>query len=129
MSNVFICHKKLDRVEAEQLAQDIKRAGHTVWFDEWQINIGDSIVERVNEGLTGTTYLILCYSSSGAATLWMNREWMSTLSRQLSGSSVKILPVRLTGGQPPAILNDIKYADLVTDWLKGVSDLLKSMGP
>jgi hypothetical protein len=52
---------------------------------------------------------------------------MSTLARQLNGMDVKILPVRLTGGDPPAILADRKYADLVEDWSKGVSLLLDAM--
>jgi hypothetical protein len=49
---------------------------------------------------------------------------MSALARQLEGHNVRILPVRLTGGGPPAILADIKYADLVRDWDKGVAELL-----
>lgn len=38
MANVFISHRKVDAVLAEQLANEIKQAGHTVWFDEWEIN-------------------------------------------------------------------------------------------
>jgi hypothetical protein len=102
-------------------------AGHQVWFDEWNISLGDSIVERINEGLEGTTYVVVCYSSSGVTSPWMSREWMSALARQLNGHGVKVLPVLLTGGDPPAILADLKYADLVTDWAQGVSDLLRAM--
>jgi hypothetical protein len=124
MANVFISHRKDDAQQAKQLADEILKAGHQVWFDEWNIGIGDSIVERINEGLTGSTYLVLCYSSSGDSA-WMSREWQSTLARQISGHSVKILPVLLTGGNPPAILADIRYADLVKDWAKGVAELLR----
>ena len=46
----------------------------------------------------------------------MSREWMSALARQIEGAQVRLLPVRLTGGSPPPILADLKYADLVTDW-------------
>ena len=126
MANVFISHRKADVALAEQLAQEVKGAGHDVWFDDWKIDIGDSIVERINEGLEGMSYLVLCYSSSGMSA-WVNREWMPTLSRQLSGQPVKILPVLLSGGEPPAILADIKYADLIKDWSRGVQDLLKAI--
>jgi hypothetical protein len=57
----------------------------------------------------------------------MGREWMSFLAAQLNGKDVKLLPVRLTGGEPPVILEDVKYADLVKDWDKGVSDLLRAI--
>lgn len=126
MANVFISHRKVDAVLAERLAQEMKVVGHEVWFDDWKIDLGDSIVEKINEGLEGMAYLVLCYSSSGMSD-WVNREWMSALSRQLSGNPVKILPVLLSGGEPPAILADIKHADLVKDWDKGLQDLLKSV--
>jgi hypothetical protein len=53
----------------------------------------------------------------------MSREWMSVLARQLAGAQVRLLPVRLTGGSPPAILADIKYADLAAGWSKGLAEL------
>ena len=96
-------------------------------LDEWNIGLGDSIVERMDEGLAGATYVVVCYSSSGVTSPWMGREWMSALARQLNGHGVKLLPVRLTGGNPPAILADIKYADLVKDWPKGLSELLRAI--
>jgi hypothetical protein len=126
MSNVFISHRKLDTAFAERLAQEIARAGHSVWFDEWQIGIGDSIIARIEQGLQSANYLILCYSSSGMSD-WLDREWMSTLARQLSGHKVKIVPVLLTGGKPPPILADIKFANLVADWNKGVQAVLKGL--
>lgn len=124
MANVFISHRSADDVQAERLAGAIRAAGHRVWLDEWEVAVGDSIVERINKGLEGATYLVLCYSSSGVLTPWMGREWMSALARQLNGHGVKLLPVRLTGGRPPAILNDLKYADLVSDWPTGLLQLL-----
>lgn len=126
MPNVFICHRKADTEAAERLAQEIRNAGHNVWFDEWNISIGDSIVNRIDEGLGSTTYLVLCYSSSGMSD-WVNREWHSALARQLNGHGVKILPVLLTGGAPPPILADIKYANLLDSWDRGIAELLRAI--
>lgn len=125
--NVFVSHRHHDAEFAERLAHALEQKGHNVWLDEWEINIGDSIVERVNHGLEGSCYLVLCYSSEGMSD-WVDREWMSTLHRQLDGQHVKILPVLLSGNaNPPAILADIKHADLVKDWNKGLKDLLKAI--
>jgi hypothetical protein len=127
MANVFISHRRSDSAAAEKLAERIKSSGHQVWFDEWEINIGDSIVGRMNEGLEGAAYLVLGYSSDGVMAPWISREWLSALARQLDGHHVKILPVLLTGGLPPAILADIKYADLVGDWETGMKQLLRAI--
>lgn len=127
MANVFISHRGSDLPEAERLAAEIRNAGHDVWLDKWKIQLGDSIVERINEGLEGATYVIICYSASGVMSPWMGREWMSVLARQLNGHGVKLLPVLLTGGEPPAILSDLKYADLVSDWSIGVNEILRAI--
>jgi hypothetical protein len=127
MANVFISHRSSDTTEAERLANEIRHAGHQVWLDVWDIRVGDSIIERMNAGLEGATYLVVCYSSAGVTSPWMSREWMSALARQLGGHDVRILPVRLTGGGPPAIIADIKYADLVRNWSAGVAELLAAI--
>jgi hypothetical protein len=123
MASVFISHRGADQDAAERLARELRNRGHVVWLDAWKINIGDSTIERINDGLSGSSYLVLCYSDAGSTSPWMSREWMSTLARQLSGAQVRLLPVRLSGGSPPVILADLKYADLVADWSTGVDAL------
>ena len=88
MANVFICHRKADAALAEKLANALRGAGHHIWFDDWMIGVGDSIVAEIDKGLAGTSYLVLCYSASGPSD-WTDREFHSTLHRQLSGHPVK----------------------------------------
>jgi hypothetical protein len=125
---VFINHRGEDITLAERLATQLKQAGFEVWLDKWDIDIGDSIIGKINAGLESARYLILCYSEAGVLSPWMSREWMATLAQQLNGYEVKVLPVRLSGGKPPAIMADIKYADLVKNWDSGMVELLKAMG-
>ncbi len=127
MASVFVSHRKSDDDKAEKLALELTAAGHKVWFDEWNISLGDSIVAAINEGLEGASYVVLCYSTSGVVSPWMGREWMSSLARQLNGLGVTLLPVRLSGGESPAILADIKHADLVNDWSGGISEVLRAI--
>ncbi|MEU4240740.1 toll/interleukin-1 receptor domain-containing protein [Actinoplanes sp. NPDC026619] len=126
MAAVFISYRTPDRAEAVALKADLEKHGHVVWIDSEQIKIGDSIAGQIDQGLDGLDYLVLCYSSSGRSA-YTDAEWTSTLHRQLSGHPVKILPARLTGGDPPAILAGTRYADLVKDWPQGVTDLCAAM--
>ena len=127
MARVFVSHRRTDAIMAERLAAELRAAGHSVWFDEWEIVPGDSIVGRINEGLASATYLVLCCSPAGVTSPWIAQEWQSTLARQLDGQGIKVLPARLPGGGAPAILADVKYADLATDWASGVSELLRAI--
>jgi hypothetical protein len=126
-SGVFICHRTPDASLARRLAEQIRDSGFNVWLDEWEILIGDSVVERINSGLENAKYVVVCYSESGVLSKWMSREWMAALARQLEGRDMKLLPARLSGGAPPAILADVKFADLVKDWNRGLEDLLRAM--
>jgi len=127
VANLFISHRGSDLAKAKLLAEELRARGHQVWLDSWEIRVGDSIVAKMNEGLSDSFYLVLCYSAAGVLSPWMSREWMSALTRQLEGRGIKLLPIRLSGGEAPAILADYRYADLVKDWNKGVSDLLKAI--
>ncbi|WP_280493235.1 toll/interleukin-1 receptor domain-containing protein [Nocardia asiatica] len=130
MAHVFISHRTVDLPEAIRLADELKAHGHDVWLDDDQTAIGDSIIEKINDGLAREGNLVLCLSSSGVGpeeAPWTAREWMSTLARQLQGYDVRILPVRLTGGELPAIIQDLKCADLLLDWQQGMRDLIKAL--
>ena len=127
MAKVFISHRTADMSEATRLAEDIRDAGHEAWLDAWEIEMGDSIVQKIMEGLSDANYVVLCLSSHGVMSTWISREWMSALARQLNGEGVKLLPVRLTGGSTPAIIADIKCPDLVADWSGGLAELLRAI--
>jgi hypothetical protein len=127
VATVFVSHRSPDIDRAERLALSIRAAGHEVWLDRWQLRVGDSVVGGIDRGLADANYLVLCYSSLDVTAPWTAREWMSTLARQLEGADVRLLPVRLSGGEPPAVLADIRYADLVSDWDGGVRELLAAL--
>nr|VFJ89793.1 MAG: TIR domain-containing protein [Candidatus Kentron sp. H]VFJ91348.1 MAG: TIR domain-containing protein [Candidatus Kentron sp. H]VFJ97873.1 MAG: TIR domain-containing protein [Candidatus Kentron sp. H] len=129
MGNLFISHRKVDAPRAECPVHELTAAGHDVRFDEWWIDIGDSIVERINQGLEGMSYPVLCYSAVGLSPC-VNREWMPILARQLARHPVEPLPTLFSGNgnTVPAILADIKYANLVKDWDGGVQVLLRAKG-
>ncbi|MGW1680911.1 toll/interleukin-1 receptor domain-containing protein [Saccharopolyspora sp. NPDC002376] len=127
MSDVFVSHRLADAEVAERLATQLRERGHRVWLDAWEIGLGDSTVQKIGEGLTACSHVVVCYSADGVESPWMSREWMSALARQLDGAGVRLLPVRLSGGAPPAILTDIKYADLVADWAGGLAALCSAL--
>ncbi|MGH3931690.1 MAG: toll/interleukin-1 receptor domain-containing protein [Pseudonocardiaceae bacterium] len=66
MASVFISHRGVDQDAAERLAKELRKRGHVVWLDTWKINLGDSIIEQINDGLSASSYLVLCYSDAGS---------------------------------------------------------------
>ena len=53
MANVFISYLPGDKTPAQLLTWQIKGHGHEVWLDLWTAHLGDSIIDKINKGLTG----------------------------------------------------------------------------
>jgi hypothetical protein len=72
MVKIFISHCTEDKKDiARPLATALVEEGFDVWFDEPIINSGDSIFEKVNEGLKTTDYGIVIFSES----FFQKRKW------------------------------------------------------
>ena len=108
---VFVCHASEDKPAARLVASALRSAGAAVWLDEWEIRVGESIVERVSAGLAGSSHLVVLLSETSVARPWVRRELSSALMAQLATARIALLPVRLDGCSPPALIADLKYAD------------------
>jgi hypothetical protein len=127
MARVFVSHRGSDTPEAERLAVELKSAGHVVFLDAWDLGVGNSIIGWMNESLGEASAVVLCLSKDTSEGRWWDREWMSSLNRQMNREGIRIYPVRLTGSHCPPILADIKVADCVADFDRGVRDLLRAL--
>ena len=56
--DVFLSHAKLDKRVVRELAERLRRDGIRVWFDEWSIQAGDIIPEKIERGLALQRHLI-----------------------------------------------------------------------
>ncbi len=62
--DVFLSHSSKDKAIVRALAARLKRDGLRVWFDEWEIRLGDSIPSMVDHGLEHSNYLITLAAST-----------------------------------------------------------------
>ena len=51
MSKIFLCHASEDKKFVEKLAKDLMRFGFEVWFDKFEMKVGESLLEKINEGI------------------------------------------------------------------------------
>jgi hypothetical protein len=109
--HVFICHASEDKPAARQLANAMAKLGADVWFDEWEIRVGDSIVQKINDALGKVSHLVVLLSVCSVAKPWVQRELSAALMQQLSQKSIRVLPVRIDDCEIPPIIADIRYAD------------------
>lgn len=124
---VFICHASEDKDVVRMLVEFITVQGASVWLDEREIKVGDSIVAKISEGIDRASHLVVVLSKHSAAKPWVVKELSSALMRQLGQRSISVLPLRLDDTPLPALLVDVRYADCRTDVQRGFRELLDSV--
>lgn len=60
MPSLFLSHSSADKTFVEKLAKDLEGVGVNVWFDKWEIKVGDSLTGKIEEGLQANDYLVAC---------------------------------------------------------------------
>jgi hypothetical protein len=92
--DVFICHASEDKAEiARPLALALKERGKTVWLDEMEIQIGDSLRRKIDQGIRSSRFGVVVFSPSFFAKQWTQHELDGLVDRELSGDDAVILPV------------------------------------
>ena len=57
MSSIFLSHNSKDKPFVRRLADDLRKEGFYVWVDEAEIKLGDSLIEKIREGLDKMEYV------------------------------------------------------------------------
>lgn len=133
LKDVFICHASEDKPEVvKPLIAAFKREGISYWYDEAEIKWGQSIPDKINEGLRISRYVIVVISKSFLSKNWPKRELNSALNIEASTGKLRVLPLvvgtdkaRKEIFQEYPLLNDKLYL-IWKDDVKGIVDALKN---
>lgn len=122
----FISHASPDKPTVRRIARELEIYGCSVWLDEADIRVGDSIPEKVSEGLATSDALILAYSTAATKSRWVARELYAFFMSAMRSGKL-ILPCKLDDAAAPQILADIKYADFSDSFSAGMDGLILSI--
>ena len=101
MSSVFLSHSHKDKAFVMRLAGDLRQKGHIVWVDEAEIDVGDSLVEKIRQGIDRVDYVAVVISKASVRSKWVSRELDIATIRELRGTKVVVLPVLLENVRLP----------------------------
>lgn len=91
--DVFISHASEDKEQlVRPLAIALQNHGLTVWYDEFELRIGDSLRQNIDKGISNSRFGIVVLSSSFFHKGWTNYELDGLVTRSVSGSQV-LLPI------------------------------------
>lgn len=118
--DVFICHASEDKdAIVDPLADELETWGLDVWYDRFQLEIGDSLTGSIDEGLSSSKFGVVVLSEHFFGKEWTEHELNGLRQRQVREEGPVILPL-LYGISPDAVydysptLADV-YAEEVTE--------------
>jgi len=89
----FVSHASEDKEAiVRPLAEELKRRGLRVWYDEFELEVGDSLSEKIDEGLSESHHGIVILSQSFFEKDWSKKE-LAGLTATEDGRPNRILPV------------------------------------
>lgn len=127
--NVFITYSHADRAFASKLATDLFQAGQNVWWDEWELKVGDSLLDKIGAGIQATSYLVALLSPDSVESPWVTKELNAALTREIAEKRVIVLPCLVRDCDIPTFLRDKFYADFRERYEQGFSQLLQRLEP
>tara|TARA_R110000764_G_scaffold216413_2_gene303319 strand:+ start:348 stop:1115 length:768 start_codon:yes stop_codon:yes gene_type:complete len=91
--DVFISHASEDKDEVVRpLAHALKEFGLTVWYDEFELKIGDSLRRKIDQGLVNSRFGIVVLSKEFIKKGWTNYELDGIITKSISNEQV-VLPI------------------------------------
>jgi hypothetical protein len=89
--DVFISHAWEDKEFARPLAEHLRSNGISVWFDEYELKLGDSLRQRIEDGLRQSKHGLVVLSQNFFKKRWPQQELNALFA--LESSERRILPL------------------------------------
>lgn len=92
-SDIFICHASEDKDGlVRDLAQALQSEGLSVWYDEFEMRIGDSLRRKIDAGIASCRFGLVVFSPAFFAKNWSQYELDGLVTREMTGEQI-ILPL------------------------------------
>lgn len=91
--DVFISHASEDKSYVGTLAQALQAKGLRVWYDKFTLTVGDSLREKIDQGLSNSRYGVVVLSPNFFRKNWAKAELDALVAIQNTAGQKVILPV------------------------------------
>lgn len=110
---IFISYNHKDSELVSVIANKLSTIYTTekVFFDNWSIQPGDGIIDKMNKGLSKAKFMFFFVSKNSLTSKMVSLEWQNALLKSTNGS-IKLIPVKLDDCLMPDILFQSLYIDL-----------------
>jgi len=128
-AKIFLSHSSKDKDFVRRLTNDLQSKDIPVWFDEWELNVGDSLNKKISDGIKESGWLAVILSNHSIQSQWVEKELNAALTEELEKQQVFVLPILIEDCEMPLFLKDKMFADFRSNYENGLTALLKRLIP
>lgn len=144
--DAYICYNCNDIDWVKRLAEQLEsetidgtKAARmlNVFFDRWDMAPGDSLIDKMNEGMSKARHVVCVLSPEFLAADWPRFEWKHIVASNPNNVGGRIIPILYrdkgrdgtTRLNLPAPFRDLKYIDFrkASDFKAGFADLVRKI--
>lgn len=122
---IFMSHSSKDKAFVERLSLDLLRNGLPVWLDNWEMQAGDSLYEKIYSGLDNSSYIIIIVSGNYNKSIWTTKEFRATLAREDRDKKTILIPILIDDTTIPLEISDRIYKNFVDNYDKELLNLVR----
>ncbi|MFA5984773.1 MAG: toll/interleukin-1 receptor domain-containing protein [Methylococcaceae bacterium] len=128
IGKVFVSHSSSDKGFVDRLVADLASREIPVWYDKFDLRVGDSVTGGINEGLSQSKYFLIVLSKASVLSRWVTEELNAALMHQVAIGGTFLLPVLIEDCDIPPLLKHRRYADFRFNYDSGLVELLGVWG-
>jgi hypothetical protein len=121
----FLSHSSVDKPFVSRLANDLQGKRVPVWFDRWELKVGDSLTQKIEDGISESSWLAVVLSRNSVKSAWVRKELAAAQALELHNRNVFVLPLLVEDCEIPIFLLDKLYADFRTSYEQGFDSLVR----
>lgn len=124
---VFIIYAQADRDQAERLARELVDKGQEVWWDQWEVAAGDSLISKIfTEGLGKASAFVILLSAASIRSKWVQEELNTATIRRIEDLT-RVIPALVGDVSIPMPLRTLRWVDLRKDFEGGTRQILNAI--
>jgi len=121
----FLSHSSGDSSVAQRLATDLRSQGIDAWLDKWEIRPGDSLRQKIDEGIEKASFFLVLLTPQSLKSKWVRVELDAAMVKRIQGTC-RLIPILLgiQEEQLPPTLRGIVWIRL-DNYEEGVRQLIE----
>jgi hypothetical protein len=121
--HIFLCHSSDDKSFVRRLADDLEQLQVTVWLDEWELAVGDSLHQCIGKAICDAAYIGVVLSPSSTSSKWCQDELEQALAVEKRMGRSLVLPLLHKEIRPPPFLEGRLYLDFANNYYPSLTHL------